>query len=78
MGDEWQPEAVVRQRLDLIKREFIEYIRANSEKIDANLPVFFGQVIASLDKALPGLSDALYNQFIDAIAFAGTRRVEAI
>ncbi len=70
MGDEWQPEAVVRQRLDLIKREFIEYIRANSEKIDANLPVFFGQVIASLDKALPGLSDALYNQFIDAIAFA--------
>jgi hypothetical protein len=70
MGDEWQPEAVVRQRLDLLKKEFIEYIRANSEKIDANLPVFFGQVIASLDKALPGISDALYNQFIDAIAFA--------
>jgi hypothetical protein len=70
MGDEWQPEAVVRQKLDLLKKEFIEYIGANSEKIDANLPVFFGQVIASLDKALPGISATLYNQFIDAIAFA--------
>ena len=57
MGDEWQPEAVVRLRLERLKKEFNEYINVNSEKIDANIPVFFGQVIASLDKTLPGLSD---------------------
>ena len=70
MGDEWQPEAVVRLRLERLKKEFNEYINVNSEKIDANIPVFFGQVIASLDKTLPGLSDELFDQFIDAMAFA--------
>jgi hypothetical protein len=70
MGDEWQPEAVIRLRLERLKKEFVEYIAANSEKIDANIPVFFGQVIASLDKNLPGLGDELYDPFIDAMAFA--------
>ncbi len=42
----------------------------NSEKIDANIPVFFGQVIASLDKTLPGLGDEFIDPFIDAMAFA--------
>jgi hypothetical protein len=70
MGDEWQPEAVVRLKLDRLKKDFIEYIGANSEKIDANIPVFFGQVIATLDKTLPGLGDDLYDPFIDAMAFA--------
>lgn len=70
MGEEWQPEAVYRLKLDRLKKDFIEYIYANSERIDANIPVFFGHVIASLDKTLPGLSDELYDQFIDAMAFA--------
>jgi len=70
MGEEWQPEAVIRLKLERLKKEFVEYIAANSDKIDANIPVFFGQVIASLDKTLPDLSDDLYDQFIDAMAFA--------
>ncbi|MFA5236519.1 MAG: hypothetical protein WC362_01530 [Methanoregula sp.] len=70
MGDEWQPEAVVRLRLERLKKDFVDYIAVNSEKIDANIPVFFGQVITSIDKALPGLGDDLYDPFIDAMAFA--------
>jgi hypothetical protein len=70
MGDEWQPEAVTRLRLGRLKKEFTDYIAANSDKIDANIPVFFGQVIATLDKTLPGLGDDLYDPFIDAMAFA--------
>lgn len=74
MGDEWQPEAVIRLKLERLKKEFIDYIATNSEKIDANIPVFFGQVIASIDKTLPGLGDDLYDQFIDAMAFAVLER----
>jgi len=70
MGNEWMPEAVVRLRLERRKKEFINYIGANSEKIDANIPVFFGQVISSLEKTIPGLSDEFIDPFIDAMAFA--------
>ncbi|MEN6396318.1 MAG: hypothetical protein ABFC78_07535 [Methanoregula sp.] len=70
MGEEWQPEAVIRLRLDRLKKEYIEYINVNSEKIDANIPVFFGQVISSLDKAIPGISNELFDKFIDAVTFA--------
>ncbi|HNX17433.1 MAG TPA: hypothetical protein PKM50_03785 [Methanoregula sp.] len=70
MGDEWQPEAVIRLRLDRLKKEYIEHISVNSEKIDANIPVFFGQVITVLDKTIPDLSVDLFDRFIDAMAFA--------
>ncbi|MFA6363173.1 hypothetical protein [Methanoregula sp.] len=70
MGNEWLPEAVVRLRLERRKKEFIDYIGVNSEKIDANIPVFFGQVISSLEKTLPGLGDEFIDPFIDAMAFA--------
>lgn len=70
MGDEWQPEAVIRLKLERLKKEFIDYITANSDRIDANIPVFFGQVIATLDKTIPGLGEELYDPFIDAMAFA--------
>ncbi|MFZ1896806.1 hypothetical protein [Methanoregula sp.] len=69
MADDWQPEAVVRLRLEHLKKEFIDYIKVNSEKIDDNVPVFFGQVIASLDKTLPGINEDSFDQFIDAMAF---------
>ena len=69
MADDWQPEAVVRLRLEHLKKEFIDYINVNSEKIDDNIPVFFGQVIASLDKTLPGINEDSFDQFIDAMAF---------
>lgn len=70
MGDEWQPEAVIRLRLDRLKKDYIEYISVNTEKIDSNIPVFFGQVITALDKTLPELGSDLFDKFIDAMAFA--------
>jgi hypothetical protein len=67
MDEEWQPDAVVRLKLDQIKREFFEYIDKNIDKIDANIPVFYGHVIATLEKTLPDVSDELHDQFIDNI-----------
>jgi hypothetical protein len=67
MDEEWQPDAIVRLKLDQIKREFFEYIDKNIDKIDANVPVFYGHVIATLEKNLPGVSDELHDRFIDNI-----------
>ena len=67
MDPESQPDAVIRLKLDQLKSDFFEYIEKNSEKIDANIPVFYGQVIATLEKALPGINDDLYDRFIDSI-----------
>jgi hypothetical protein len=67
MDGEWQPDAVVRLKLDKLKREFFDYIDKNIDKIDANIPVFFGHVIATLEKTLPDISDELHDQFIDTI-----------
>ncbi|MDD1697534.1 MAG: hypothetical protein LUQ36_04150 [Methanoregula sp.] len=67
MDLESQPDAVIRLKLDQLKSDFYEYIEKNSEKIDTNIPVFYGQVIATLEKALPGINDDLYDRFIDSI-----------
>src|SRR5512136_1113487 len=67
MDLESQPDAVIRLKLDQLKSDFFEYIEKNSEKIDVNIPVFYGQVIATLEKALPGINDDLYDRFIDSI-----------
>lgn len=67
MDEEWQPDAIVRLKLDQIKREFFDYIDKNIDKIDANVPVFYGHVIATLEKNLPGVSDELHDRFIDSI-----------
>ena len=53
MDQECQPDAIIRLKLDQLKSDFFEYIEKNSDKIDANIPVFYGQVIATLEKALP-------------------------
>jgi hypothetical protein len=67
MDEEWQPDAIVRLKLDQIKREFFEYIDKNIDKIDANVPVFYGHVIATLEKNLPAVRDELHDHFIDII-----------
>jgi hypothetical protein len=67
MDPESQPDAVIRLKLDQLKSDFFEYIDKNSGKINANIPVFYGQVIATLEKALPGINDDLYDRFIDSI-----------
>jgi hypothetical protein len=70
MAEEWQPDAVIRVKLDHLKKEFIEYIEKNIEKIEANIPVFFGQVIATMEKTIPDVNDNLHDKFIDAITLA--------
>ena len=67
MVEEWQPDAIIRLRLDQIKHDFFDYIDKNIDKIDANIPVFYGHVIATLEKNLPEISDELQDQFIDNI-----------
>jgi hypothetical protein len=67
MDQECQPDAIIRLKLDQLKSEFFEYIEKNSDKIDANIPVFYGHVIATLEKALPSVNDDLYDRFIDSI-----------
>src|SRR5512137_358522 len=67
MVDEWQPDAIIRLKLDQIKHDFFDYIDKNIDKIDANIPVFYGHVIATLEKNLPEINDELHDQFIDNI-----------
>jgi hypothetical protein len=67
MDEECQPDAIVRVKLNQLKKDFFDYIDKNSDKIDANVPVFYGQVIDTLEKALPNLNDDLYDHFLDSI-----------
>jgi hypothetical protein len=67
MDEEWQPDAIIRLKLEQIKHEFFDYIDKNIDKIDANVPVFYGHVIVTLEKNLPDVSDELHDQFIDNI-----------
>ncbi len=67
MDQECQPDAVIRLKLDKVKSDFFEYIDKNIDTIDTNIPVFYGQVIATLEKALPVVNDDLYDRFIDSI-----------
>ena len=67
MDQEWQPDAIVRIKLDQIKKDFFDYIEKNIDKIDANIPVFYGHIIATLERTLPDINDDLYDKFIDTI-----------
>jgi len=46
------PDAIVYDKLNLLKKDFFGYIERNTDKVDANLPVFYGHVISALDKLL--------------------------
>lgn len=67
MDEECQPDAIVRVKLNQMKKDFFDYIEKNSEKIDSNVPVFYGHVVTTLEKSLPHISDDLYDRFIDNI-----------
>jgi hypothetical protein len=69
MGEEWQPDAVLKAKTNQLKREFFEYIDKNTEKIDANIPVFFGHVVTTLDNSLPEISEDAHDQFIDSVTW---------
>ncbi len=67
MDQECQPDAIIRLKLNQLKSDFFDYIEKNSDKIEDNTPVFYGQVIAALEKNLPAIDDDLYDRFIDSI-----------
>jgi hypothetical protein len=67
MDEECQSDAISRVKLNQIKKDFFDYIEKNSEKIDSNVPVFYGHVVTTLEKTLPTINDDLYDRFIDNI-----------
>ncbi len=67
MEKEWQPDAIVRVKLDQMQKEFIKYIDKNLDQIETNIPVFYGYVITTLANTLPEINDDLHDHFIDNI-----------
>ncbi len=67
MDEECQSDAISRVKLNQMKKDFFDYIEKNSEKIDSNVPVFYGHVVTTLEKSIPNISDDLYDRFIDNI-----------
>lgn len=67
MSEEWQPEAILKAKTIQLQREFFDYIEKNIDKIDANVPVFYGHVAATLDNSLPNISEEVRDHFIDAV-----------
>jgi len=67
MAEEWRPDAVLKAKSSQVKLEFFDYIEKNIDRIDANIPVFFGQVAATLDSSLPGIPDDMHDQFINSV-----------
>lgn len=67
MVEGWVPEALLEQKIGLTKQELMEYIEKNADKIDSNLPVFFGYVVSILEKNYPDITDQAYDRFIDDV-----------
>jgi len=53
MPGQWAPDALVEQKMGQTKREMMEYIEKNSEKIDSNLPVFLDMSYLSWKRTFP-------------------------
>ena len=70
MQDAWQPEALRDRRLEQLRATMDDYIAKHTGQVEANLPVFFGHVAATLAKTLPDLDDRAYDDFIDSTVFA--------
>jgi len=69
MRGELLTDAIIYDKLNLLKKDFFGYIERNSEKVDENLPVFFGHMISALEKSFPDITDESYDDFIDSITF---------
>jgi hypothetical protein len=69
MRGEKLSDAIVYEKLNLLKKDFFGYIRSNTEKVDANLPVFYGHVVSALENSFPDIPDESYDEFIDHITF---------
>ncbi len=69
MRGEKLSDAIVYDKLNLLQKDFSGYIARNTEKIDANLPVFYGHVISALENSFPDISDETHDEFIDHVTF---------
>jgi hypothetical protein len=69
MRGEQLSDAIVYDKLHVLKKDFNGYIERNSVKVDANLPVFFGYVVSALESSFPNLGDDDHDEFIDSITF---------
>jgi hypothetical protein len=69
MQGEKLSDAIVYDKLKLLKKDFFGYVERNTVKVDANLPVFYGYVISALETSFPSLSDDVHDEFIDSITF---------
>jgi hypothetical protein len=67
--DERLSDAIVYNKLYLLKKDFYGYIDRNTSKVDANLPVFFGYVVSALENSFPDIADESYDDFIDSVTF---------
>ena len=56
MRGEQLTDAIIYDKLNLLKKDFSGYIERNSVKVDENLPVFFGHMISALEKSFPDIS----------------------
>ncbi|MDD1684919.1 MAG: hypothetical protein LUQ19_03400 [Methanoregula sp.] len=69
MREEKLSDAIVYDKLKLLKKDFSGYVERNTLKVDTNLPVFYGYVISALETSFPNLSDDVHDDFIDSITF---------
>jgi len=69
MRGEQLSDAIIYEKLNVLKKDFFGYIERNTEKVDLNLPVFYGYVISALDSSFPDISDESHDEFIDSITF---------
>jgi hypothetical protein len=67
MGEEWQPEFTLETKVDQVEQDLVTYIEKNSDKIDSNIPIFFGHVLSIIDNSLPGIDDKTHDRIIDDI-----------
>jgi hypothetical protein len=69
MREEKLSDAILYDKLNLLKKDFFGYIERNTSKVDANLPVFYGHVISAVENSFPNLSDDAHDEFVDSITF---------
>jgi len=67
--EETLSDAIVYNKVNLLRKDFFDYIGKNSGKVDANLPVFFGHVVSALENSFPALPEEQFDDFIDSITF---------
>lgn len=67
MADAWVPDALLEQKIGKTKHELMDYIEKNAERIDSNLPVFFGYVVSVIENNYPDITDQAYDRFIDDV-----------